>query len=410
MHPMKKCDLLVVCLLCAATIMGCGNDPSTLPTTEEARREADPRAIAFLLEAQQAFESEYFNPALMMIDSAAVYAPNLADIPFLQGRILTKMRQYGPALEAYEKALALDPNYPGVYLNLGNNAYQRGEPHEALALYRKEKGAANTTLYLTQLGRAYADLGKTDSARIAFEEALAMDPEDPAAYMWLGQSYEDEGDFEKALEFSRQGLALHPGNLNYAYVVGVQLLRMEDFQGAVDMLKPVADGMPWHYSAHYNLAQAYAGLGDTVQSGYYLELSDGLLEGRKETTKWEDLLKENSEEPMLWVNYGMALHEEGRMQEAIEALNVAYSLRPDWLELQNNIANIHMEIGDMNGALARFHALLDIDSTMADVWLNLGTVHAMSGNYAEARTAWETALQHAPNHPEATSYLAQLPQ
>lgn len=405
----KNSSLLWSLVVCLLILSGCGGNNDAPSITEEARRNADPRAVSFLLEAQEAFENEYFNPALVLTDSAARYAPELADIPFLRGRILTKMHQYGPAQEAYEEALALDPEYPGVYFNLGNSAYLRGAPQEALDLYLQEKGAANTTQYLTQLGRVYADLGKPDSARWAYEQAILADSTDPVAYMWLGQSYEDEGDFETALQYSHKGLALRPGNPNYAYVVGVQLLRSEDFEGAVAMLSKVAEAMPWHYSAHYNLAQAYAGLGDSARSAHYLALSDTLLEGRRETTKWEDLLRSNSHEPMLWINYGMALHEAGRTEDAIEALNVAYSLRPEWLELQNNIANLHLALGDTTAALARYHALLEVDDTQPDVWLNLGTVYALSGAYDDARAAWETALKHDPNHPEAARYIAQLP-
>jgi tetratricopeptide (TPR) repeat protein len=112
---------------------------------------------------------------------------------------------------------------------------------------------------------------------------------------------------------------------------------------------------------------------------------------------------------MLWVNYGNALRRAGRMDDAIEALTVAYSLKPEWLELQNNIANLLLMKGDTAAAVERYETLLHIDSTQADIWLNLGTVYALSGAYDDARAAWETALRHDPDHPEAARYLEQLP-
>ncbi len=389
-------------------VMGCGgaDGPSR---TEQARREADPKAVEFLLNAQQAYEAGYYNEALMLADSAAHYAPKLADIPFLRGRILMTMLQYEPAQAAYEATLRLDPDYPGVYLNLGNSAYMRGKPREALALYRKERGAAETAAYLTQLGRVYADLGVADSARWAYEKAIAADSANPTAYMWLGQIYEDAGEFDQALRYSGKGLALQPDNLNYAYVVGVQLLRSGDLEGAVERLTKAAEGMPWHYAAHYNLGQALNGLGQAEQATRYLARADTLLEQGKEITKWENLIGANSHEPMLWVNYGNALRQAGRLDEAIEALTVAFSLQPQWLELQNNIANLLLARGDTTAALERYKVLLRINPTEPDIWLNLGTVHALSGNYDEARTAWQTALQHDPDHAEAKRYLAQLP-
>ncbi len=401
--------LLVMLAALGLVATGCGTDANSHSRTEKARRDADPKAVDFLLNAQQAYEAGYFNQALQMADSAARYAPELADIPFLRGRILTTMRQYEPARAAYDEVLALDAHYPGVYFNLGNSAYTRGELREALAFYRKEQGAAGTAAYLVQLGRVYADLGVADSARRAFEQALAADSANPTAYMWFGQFYEDAGAFDEALRYSRKGLALSPDNLNYAYVVGVQLLRSGDLEGAVEMLTKAARGMPWHYAAHYNLGQALTGLGQAEQGARYLARADTLLEQRKEITRWENLLGANSHEPMLWVNYGNALRQAGRVYEAIEALTVAHSLRPDWLELQNNIANLLLARGDTLAALQRYEGLLQIDPTLADVWLNLGAVLALVGNYDEARAAWQQALRYDPDHAEAKRYLSQLP-
>ena len=387
----------------------CGADSDALSRTEQARRNTNPKAVEFLINAQGAYEAGYYNGALILTDSAAPYAPELADIPFLRGRIFTTMRQYELALTAYEETLKRDPEYPGVYFNLGNTAYMHGEAREALNFYRKEQSAAGTASYLTQLGRAYADLGEADSAQGAYERAIAADSTMPTAYMWLGQLYEDAGSFDQALRYSRRGLALRPDNLNYAYVVGVQLLRSGDLEAAANTLMNVTEGMPFHYAAHYNLGQALMGLGQQNDGALYLARADSLLEQRKEIDKWENLVNANSHEPMLWVNYGTALRQAGRVDEAIEALAIAYSLQPQWLELQNNIANLLLMRGDTTAALKRYETLLQIDPTQADVWLNLGTIHALMGKYGEARTAWETALQYNPNHPEAINYLAQLP-
>ena len=407
---MQRTGTRILLVALALVFVRCGGGSNAPSRTEEARRNADPKAVEFLINAQGAYEAGYYNGALILTDSAARYAPELADIPFLRGRILTTMRQFEQARAAYEETLERDPAYPGVYFNLGNTAFLHGQAREALNFYRKEKSASGTAAYLTQLGRAYADLGEADSAQAAYEQAIAADTTLPTAYMWLGQLYEDAGSFDQALRYSRKGLALRPDNLNYAYVVGIQLLRSGDLEAAASLLKTVTDGLPFHYAAHYNLGQAYMGLGRETDGSRYLVRADSLLEQRREIDKWENLVNANSHEPMLWVNYGTALSQAGRVDDAIEALAIAFSLQPQWLELQNNIANLLILRGDTTAALKRYETLLEIDPTQADVWLNLGTIHALMGNYAEARTAWETALKHNPDHPEARTYLAQLPE
>ncbi len=396
---------------------GCANNDASI--TEQARKNADPQAITFLFNAQEAFEAGYYDMALAMADSAARYEPALADIPFLKGRIYTSLRRVEDALKAYEKVLEFDPAYPGVYMNLGNSAFLSGQPEQALSYYRKEQiraaksgeenSVADSPAFLIQLGRAFADTGKPDSARWALEKAITADSSNPTAYMWLGQVLEDEGDFEEALRFSRKGLELQPQNANYGYVVGVQHLRNGDLQDAADLLKDVTGKLTTHYAAHYNLGQALLGLGEQEEAQYYLTRADTLLELQKEVEKWERLVNSNSHEPMLWVNYGTALHESGRIDDAIEALGIAFSLQPQWLEIQNNIANLLIMKGDTAEAMTRYQRLLQVDPNQPDLWFNLGTIHAMSGNYGEAREAWNKTLSLAPDHPEATAYLKQLP-
>ena len=397
--------LVVFCLV--ASTMGCG-DASSI--TERARKHADPKAVNYLLDAQRAFEAHYYSSALILTDSARHYAPELADIHFLRGRTFTAMRQVDSAKAAYETTLSLDPGYPGVYFNMGNSAFLRGNPQEALTYYRKEQGLDDMSGYLIQLGRSYQDTGNPDSARWAYEKAIAVDSTNSTAYMWLGQVYEDEGALDEAIRYSKKGIALEPENMNFAYVVGAQYLKNEDLEEAVDYLGTAARGMPNHYAAHYNLGQAYMGLGFEDQGTFFLGRADSLLEIQKEIEKWENLVEGNSHEPLLWVNLGNALHQGGRTDDAIDALTVAFSLQPQWLELQNNIANLLLIKGDTAEAIRRYTGILDIDSTQADVWLNLGTIHALLGNYDTARTAWETTLRLQPNHPQANQYMAQLPE
>ena len=397
--------LIIFCILGISS--GC-SDPQSI--TERARKNADPTSVAFLLDAQRAYEAHYYSSALILTDSARTHAPELADIHFLRGRVFTAMRQVDSAQAAYEKTLSLDPEYPGAYFNMGNSAYLRGRHQEALTYYRKEQGANELPSYLIQLGRAYNDVGEADSAKWALEKAIVADSANPTAYMWLGQIYEDEGVLDKAVEYSKQGLSLQPENLNYSYALGAQYLKNGALEEAQEHLLAAARGMPEHYPSHYNLGQALMGLGREAEGAFFLERADSLLTLQKDIEKWENLVNANSHEPLLWVNLGNALYLGGRIDDAIDAFTVAFSLKPEWLEIQNNIANLLLVKGDTAQAIQRYTGILDIDSTQADVWLNLGTIHALLGNYDTAREAWETTLRLQPDHPEASQYMAQLPE
>ena len=69
-----------------------------------------------------------------------------------------------------------------------------------------------------------------------------------------------------------------------------------------------------------------------------------------------------------------------------------------------------MMIGATLEAFIRYQTILSLDSTIIDVWQNLGVVYASSGKINEARATWEGALKHAPNNNTIIEYLKTLSQ
>ena len=168
-----------------------------------------------------------YDRALAYTDSVEAYAPGLADLHFLRGAIYTRLNRPDVAQAAYETVLELDPWYPGTRHNMGLNAFRRGRLRDAITLYREEAQIGGTAALYHELGRAYAKLGEPDSARAAYEAAIALDSLHATSYMWLGQLFEEAGDLDEALKLSLKGLALRPGDLDYQYIVGTQYRRLE---------------------------------------------------------------------------------------------------------------------------------------------------------------------------------------
>ena len=404
--------LIFVLLPLLLVYAGCksGSDEKQPSITEKKRLSIDPKAARFLIQAQDAFRRKAYNPALIMADSAEQYAPELADIQFLRGLVFTELRRYDKAAVAYHKVLSLDPDYQGVWLNLGSTAFRQGDVRKALDLYLKEHEAYPSAAALHQMGRVYAKLGKPDSARLAYEQAIATDSTFTTAYLRLGELYKEEGELEKALEYSRLGLRLQPDNLNYGYFVGSLLLLTGEAEEAVDHLETVIELRPWHYWGNYNLGQALMRLGRQEEGKRYLAKAESLQAELKNIQDWQDLAENNPDQLMLWVNLGEALRRAGRVDEAIEAHNIALTLEPRFLAVHNNLANLYLMRGDTSTAISHYNAILQTYPTLADVWLNLGAVYANMGRVEAARQAWENALKYAPNDSTVKDYLSQLPE
>jgi tetratricopeptide (TPR) repeat protein len=94
------------------------------------------------------------------------------------------------AIVAYEKALELASDDPGVLANLGLAHAAAGDPASAIAVYRRSIAADSTrALTWVNLGTALAAVGDQTGAEQAQLKALQMNPAEPLAAFNLGNLY-----------------------------------------------------------------------------------------------------------------------------------------------------------------------------------------------------------------------------
>ena len=372
-----------------------------------------PTAAAYLVEAQRALRQADFASALALADSATQHATTdqtafLADAQFLRGRIFSEARRYDEAEAAYREALALNPDVRGAWFNLGNNAFRQQLYQEAVGHYQREQAAYPTSAVLVNLGRAYTELGVADSARWAYEKAIATDASQPYAYARLSQLYEEEGRFEEALHQAQQALQHDPENLNYRYLVGALLLQTGQPEAAIEYLQPVAEQLPQHAAAQYNLGQALSRLGRPDEARRFLAAADSARALEDDVARWTSLVEANPNEPARWATLAYALRRAGRFDEAARAYTSALSLDPEHLDIRSQLAELELERGDSEAAQAHYRFILQRQPESTEAWLSLGVALAQQGQLEEAEEAWQTVLRYDPDHAQAKDYLARL--
>ena len=90
---------------------------------------------------------------------------------------------YAKAIEGYEKAIELKPDYASAYHNLG-------------IVYRKQ--------------------GNFDKSIESYEKAIELDPDDASVYYNLGIAYHNDDDFTTALFYYRKAASLgHQGSRDW---------------------------------------------------------------------------------------------------------------------------------------------------------------------------------------------------
>ena len=127
------------------------------------------------------------------------------------GGYLYKEGRIEEAMQHYQKALQIDPNYVEALNNLGIALAAEGRFDEAIENYHKALQInPDFPSTLNNLGIALAGRGQFDEAIENYRKAIQISPNYADALDNLGAALTVKGRFEEALEYYRQVLAIDP--------------------------------------------------------------------------------------------------------------------------------------------------------------------------------------------------------
>src|SRR6266704_441221 len=120
--------------------------------------------------------------------------PDYADAHNNVGAVLAEQGRLAEAIEHYREALRLKPDYADAHYNWGNALAQQGKPAEAIEHYRQAlRIKPDDALSHTNWGVELAQQGKLAEAIDHFREALRIKPDDALAHRNLGLALTQQG-------------------------------------------------------------------------------------------------------------------------------------------------------------------------------------------------------------------------
>ena len=172
------------------------------------------------------FEAAKYPDAIAMFRSAAEVDPErqeasfylgrcyleMANRRFVAGRTTAALSYTDQAISSFERAIAAFPGY-GAAVTGKADALRLHDRHAA-ALELADWAAANSGFQAQKLiikARQYALAGDLDSARLAHNQAVAVEPESPAAHAELGLFYLRCGNDDEAVRSLETAYHLNPG-------------------------------------------------------------------------------------------------------------------------------------------------------------------------------------------------------
>ena len=180
------------------------------------------------------------------------------------------------AEQAFDRALALEPNNPAVLTGLA--AWHRKEGRLRDALLACDKAIAAAPDYAdawVERGAAYAAGGSSARARACFAQAAALAPGNAPAHAGFAALAARDGALDAARAAARRALALDPHNLGAAGALAAAELEAGDARAARSLMEPLVAQAPLgadRPQASSTLAQACEKLGDYAAAyGHYAQ-------------------------------------------------------------------------------------------------------------------------------------------
>jgi Tfp pilus assembly protein PilF len=208
------------------------------------------------------------------------------------------------------------------------------------------------------LGFARVQLGDVRAALPALEEAVRLKPGTPERLNTLAQAYEAVGRAPADIEpLYREALRVQPELAD----VRVNYGRFLESQGRIGVAqreyRTAVEHDPWLATAHYNLGTAL------LRSG-------------------------------------------GAADEAVQHLETAIELNPDYVDALVNLGIVRAGQDDAEAAGALFQRAVDADPDHPNALSNLGTYHLQRGAFREAVTVLTRAAVAAPGRADVAAGLA----
>jgi len=324
-----------------------------------------------------------FKPAIMKWTQAMAINPQDPDYYFNLGIAFFESKNYKEAVENLQKTISICPIYHRAHLILGTvllkiRKFAEAEQHLKESVFFNPRNA----LAHLNLGAVYSILKKYQEGIFSFQRTIELSPKEIRAYFGLAKIYSIIGDTETANQYYRKVIELDQKGVlaNHAKrgIVAVKEPNGNSASHAADL--------ETLYSKGYNAF---------LYSDYQLAIE-----------MYQQYVQRKPEDDYVWSALGAALLRAGQPQPAAQALeravkiNSAKALYLKQLALAYDALNRPQEAIQV---LEKAKALGKSDSVMLGLW---GKNLIKMNQFTEALTPLEQAVKLSKSNLMAQYYLA----
>ncbi|MGB2862569.1 MAG: tetratricopeptide repeat protein [Sedimentisphaerales bacterium] len=278
--------------------------------------------------------------------------------------------------------------------------------------------------FFNNLGNSYSDVDDMESALLAFERAVEINPTLSESRANLANIYLKKGQVAQAINEYRAALDINPndakthnnlgnaytqrGSLGYAVSEYTQSIRLDP--NFVDGYKNLA----LVYSKQERYGRAVAELKKAIvlgveDAGCYSQLGDiysQMDDYEQAKTQYKKALKIKHD--FLDAHYGLAIcySKMGMVEDEILQYNLILAIKPDMLSALVNLGNAYFGQDKYSVAITQYKKAVLLEPNEPMVYYNLGAAYSNNENYVQAVDAYLKAVEIDPGIGDAHYGLA----
>ena len=261
-----------------------------------------------------------------------------------KGVVLHDQGKYDEAIQAYNKAIEIDPQYAHAWDN---------------------KGAA--------LGAQ----GKYNEAIQAYDKAIEINPQYADAWSNKGVVLDDLGKYDETLKACNEAIRLDPYSADSWYNKGNALKAQKKYDEAIQAYNKAIEIDPQYAKAWGNKGTALGAQGKYDEA---IQVYDKAIEI-------------NPQDAGAWNNKGVALDDQGKHDEAIQAYDKAIEINPQYADAWSNKGVALNDQGKYDEAIQAYDHAIQLNSGNGLYWSNKGYALKALGRTIEAEKAYAKAKE-----------------
>lgn len=280
----------------------------------------------------------------------------------------------------------------GCFFNNLGNSYCDADDTDSALLALERAVQINPTLSESRanLGNIYLKKGRVTEAIYEYQKALRINPNDAKTHNNLGNAYTQRDSLGYAISEYFQSIELDPNFIDAYKNLAIVYCKQERFTQAIMQLKQALMLKPEDAGCYSQLGNVYHQMGDYEQAISQFKKSLGF--------------KQDSVDAL----YGLALcyNKLGQIDDEIGAYKKVLAVKPDTLAALVNLGNAYFGQKRYNAAIQQYQKAVQLNPDEAMVHYNLGAAYSNKKNYKQAVAEYLKAVQIDPKIGDAHYGLA----